>query len=52
MVNHFVRCVRHDFEAVCVLILETVYLGSQFVEEALRRAMELTDAAYTRTSER
>ncbi|CAL8294494.1 unnamed protein product [Boreogadus saida] len=31
---------------------ETVYLGSQFLEPALRRAMELTDAAYTRTSER
>ncbi|CAL8356561.1 unnamed protein product [Lota lota] len=31
---------------------ETVYLGSQFVEPALRRAMELTDAAYARTSER
>ncbi|XP_075993791.1 eosinophil peroxidase [Genypterus blacodes] len=30
----------------------SVYLGSAFVEEALRRAIELTDAAYTRTSER
>ncbi|KAM4618178.1 eosinophil peroxidase [Polymixia lowei] len=30
----------------------TVYLGSTFVEEALQRAIELTDAAYTRTSER
>ncbi|XP_078139176.1 eosinophil peroxidase [Centroberyx gerrardi] len=30
----------------------TVYLGSTFVEEALQRAIELTDAAYARTSER
>ena len=30
----------------------TVYLGSTFVKEALQRAMELTDAAYARTSER
>eukprot|EP00064_Thunnus_orientalis_P003427 superscaffoldBa00000277_g3436 len=30
----------------------TVYLGSVFVEEALQRAIELTDAAYARTSER
>ncbi|KAM8891747.1 eosinophil peroxidase isoform 2-T2 [Spinachia spinachia] len=29
-----------------------VYPGSGFVEEALRRAIELTDAAYARTSER
>ncbi|XP_056907549.1 eosinophil peroxidase isoform X1 [Takifugu flavidus] len=28
------------------------YLGSVFMKEALRRAMELTDAAYSRTSER
>ncbi|XP_040893963.1 eosinophil peroxidase, partial [Toxotes jaculatrix] len=31
---------------------ETVYLGSVYVKEALQRAMELTDAAYARTSER
>ncbi|KAM9854787.1 eosinophil peroxidase [Aulostomus maculatus] len=31
---------------------EPVYLGSVFVEEALQRAIELTDAAYARTSER
>ncbi|KAG8012707.1 Thyroid peroxidase, partial [Nibea albiflora] len=30
----------------------TVYLGSVFVKEALQRAIELTDAAYARTSER
>ncbi|CAK6961489.1 eosinophil peroxidase [Scomber scombrus] len=30
----------------------TVYLGSVYVEEALQRAIELTDAAYARTSER
>ncbi|XP_053175818.1 eosinophil peroxidase [Scomber japonicus] len=30
----------------------TVYLGSEYVEEALQRAIELTDAAYARTSER
>ncbi|GLD58790.1 eosinophil peroxidase-like isoform X2 [Lates japonicus] len=30
----------------------TVYLGSAFVKEALQRAIELTDAAYARTSER
>ena len=30
----------------------TVYLGSLYVEEALQRAIELTDAAYTRTKER
>ncbi|XP_005470675.1 eosinophil peroxidase [Oreochromis niloticus] len=29
-----------------------VYLGSAFVDEAVRRAIELTDAAYARTSER
>lgn len=29
-----------------------VYLGSVFVEEAVQRAIELTDAAYARTSER
>lgn len=29
-----------------------VYPGSGFVEEALQRAIELTDAAYARTSER
>ncbi|XP_023149131.2 eosinophil peroxidase [Amphiprion ocellaris] len=31
---------------------ETVYLGSVYVDEALQRATELTDAAYARTSER
>lgn len=30
----------------------SVYLGSVFMTEALQRATELTDAAYTRTSER
>lgn len=35
-----------------MLISGTVYLGSVFVEEALQRAIELTDAAYARTSER
>ncbi|XP_073327904.1 eosinophil peroxidase [Pagrus major] len=30
----------------------TVFLGSVFVKEALQRAIELTDAAYARTSER
>ncbi|KAF7659862.1 hypothetical protein LDENG_00292170 [Lucifuga dentata] len=30
----------------------TVYLGSAFVEEALQRAIELTDAAYAHTNER
>lgn len=30
----------------------SVYLGSVFMKEALQRAIELTDAAYTRTSER
>ena len=52
MVNHFVSFSRLYFEAACLTVLETVYRGSQFVEPALRRAMELTDAAYTRTSER
>nr|XP_061812911.1 eosinophil peroxidase-like [Nerophis lumbriciformis] len=31
---------------------DTVYVGSVFMEEALRRAIELTDAAYARTTER
>lgn len=35
-----------------MLISGTVYLGSEYVEEALQRAIELTDAAYARTSER
>ncbi|XP_062859634.1 eosinophil peroxidase [Trichomycterus rosablanca] len=30
----------------------TVYVGSTFIQEALRRARELTDAAYAHTSER
>ncbi|XDV53494.1 hypothetical protein PO909_021977 [Leuciscus waleckii] len=30
----------------------TVYLGSSFIQEALRRARELTDAAYDHTNER
>ncbi|XP_075327291.1 eosinophil peroxidase [Odontesthes bonariensis] len=30
----------------------TVYLGSVYVDKALQRAIELTDAAYARTSER
>lgn len=30
----------------------SVYLGSVFMKEALQRAIEMTDAAYTRTSER
>ncbi|XP_028286259.1 eosinophil peroxidase [Parambassis ranga] len=30
----------------------TVYLGSAYVDEALKRAIELTDAAYAHTSER
>ncbi|XP_016358440.1 eosinophil peroxidase-like [Sinocyclocheilus anshuiensis] len=30
----------------------TVYLGSSFIQEALRRARELTDAAYAHTNER
>lgn len=29
-----------------------VYLGSSFIQEALRRARELTDAAYDHTNER
>ncbi|XP_051236643.1 eosinophil peroxidase isoform X2 [Dicentrarchus labrax] len=33
-------------------VLGTVYPGSEFVKEALQRAIELTDAAYARTSER
>ncbi|TSK13447.1 Eosinophil peroxidase [Bagarius yarrelli] len=31
---------------------EPVYVGSTFIQEALRRARELTDAAYARTNER
>ena len=34
------------------VLTEKVYLGSEFVEEALLRAIELTDAAYTQTSDR
>lgn len=30
----------------------SVHLGSVFMKEALQRAIEMTDAAYTRTSER
>lgn len=29
-----------------------VYVGSTFIQEALKRARELTDAAYARTNER
>lgn len=29
-----------------------VYVGSTFIQEALRKARELTDAAYARTNER
>lgn len=35
-----------------VVVAGTVYLGSGFMKVALQRAIELTDAAYTRTSER
>lgn len=35
-----------------VVLSGTVYLGSVFVKEALQRAIELTDAAYARTTER
>lgn len=34
------------------MVSGVVYLGSAFVDEALQRAIELTDAAYTHTSER
>ncbi|KAL2093184.1 hypothetical protein ACEWY4_010496 [Coilia grayii] len=33
-------------------ITEVLYLGSPFVQEALRRAVELTDAAYAHTNEK
>lgn len=35
-----------------VVVAGTVYLGSGFMKEALQRAIELTDAAYARTSDR
>lgn len=55
-----------DFSAVCLFVMSSlgfysllsenslfsVYLGSDFVGEALRRAKEMTDAAYAHTNDR
>lgn len=44
---------RHLSNWICFVVVSgPVYVGSVFVKEALQRAIELTDAAYTRTSER
>lgn len=45
----FVTAIMVSFSLV---MSGAVYPGSGFVEEALQRAIELTDAAYARTSER
>lgn len=41
-----------DLSVSFVVVSGAVHLGSVFMKEALQRAIELTDAAYARTSER
>lgn len=43
---------EEDLTFPLVVVSGTVFLGSVFMKEALQRAIELTDAAYARTSER